>query len=114
MSYIYLDASSFNNEVEFCRVTSEKALQQLENLFLKNRISYFIKEEDGSFFSRLFGRSGGRSRCIVRINSKDVEQATELAAQVEGIELLGAQPKRNDWCPKDKLKKEEEKARQNA
>ena len=43
-----------SREVDFCRAYSMEAKEQLEKLFLKNRISYFIEWQDRSLFSRLF------------------------------------------------------------
>lgn len=45
-----LSNGMINGEVAFCKVYSTDAKSQLEKLFLKNRISYFIEWQDRSFF----------------------------------------------------------------
>ena len=43
-----------HNEVEFCTITDLNVKKQLERLFLDERISYYEKWDDVSFFKRVF------------------------------------------------------------
>ena len=42
-----------HNEVEFCTITDLNVKKQLERLFLDERISYYEKWDDVSFFKRV-------------------------------------------------------------
>ena len=65
-----------HNEVEFCTITDLNVKKQLERLFLDERISYYEKWDDASFFSRLFGKS--ESKCTICINRMQIEKAEEI------------------------------------
>ena len=49
-----------HNEVEFCTITDLNVKKQLERLFLDERISYYEKWDDVSFFKRVF--AGGKNQ----------------------------------------------------
>lgn len=49
-----------HNEVEFCTITDLNVKKQLERLFLDERISYYEKWDDVSFFKRVF--AGGENQ----------------------------------------------------
>ena len=78
-----------SREVDFCRAYSMEAKEQLEKLFLKNRISYFIEWQDRSLFSRLFGKNDNKGKNIftIRINEADIEKATELVNGIDSVKI---------------------------
>ena len=78
-----------SREVDFCRAYSMEAKEQLEKLFLKNRISYFIEWQDRSLFSRLFGKNDTKGKNIftIRINEADIEKATELVNGIDSVKI---------------------------
>ena len=49
--------SYYHNEIELVRVDSAELKNKIEKAFLRNRISYFIRWDRGSFFQRVFGRA---------------------------------------------------------
>lgn len=65
-----------HNEIEFCTVWDNDVKMTIERAFLQNRISYYEKWDDASFFSRLFGKS--ESRCTICINRMQIEKAEEI------------------------------------
>ena len=89
MSSILQADHVFNNEIEFCRVTSKESKKQLEDLFLAHRISYYVDWQDKSLLQRIFGMGKERLLCTIRINKADLEQARELAETVEGVRFKG-------------------------
>lgn len=100
MSSIIRENTYFDNEVDFCRVTGDENRERLENLFLKNRISYFIRWEEKSFLGKIFA-SRKPNVVIFRINSRDVALANEVVQNAEGVEVIC--PKlHEDWSPKAK------------
>ena len=77
-----------SREVDFCRVYSMEAKEQLEKLFLRNRISYFIEWQDRSLFSRIFGKNEkGKNIFTIRINEADIEKATELVNGIDSVKI---------------------------
>ena len=102
MSSILREDQYFDNECEFCTVIGADAMNQLERVFLRNGISYFIKEKKRSIFQKLFRTDPLEMEFIVRINNKDVALATELAGEIAGIHVTGSVPAQ-DWSPKQKL-----------
>lgn len=103
MSSILREDQYFDNEADFCKVESESVRSELEKIFLKNRISYFIKEQEQGFLDRLFGSRQKRSY-IVRINNRDIAQAIRLVRDLQGIEIIGKEPE-PDWSPNAKLQR---------
>ena len=95
----------FNSEADFCRVYSEEVRRELENLLLRNRVSYFIVEQNTSILSRLFGF---RKRCwLFRINRNDLEYAIRLTGDMRGVEVI-AQPPARDWVPAEAKRRREQ------
>lgn len=84
-----LQNGMISGEVAFCKVYSAEAKNQLEKLFLKNRISYFIEWQERSFVSRLLKREDRSEKnvFIIRINEADVEKATKLIAGMESVKI---------------------------
>ena len=51
MAGINTDSQSFNNEVPFCNIYSQREKKELERLFLKQRISYYVDWQKQSIVS---------------------------------------------------------------
>ena len=80
---------------------------EVEGILLWNHISYCIREENTSLFSRIFGMK--QRSLIIRINSNDMEYAFDLVEGIRGVELVGELPE-EDWVPvRAKQRREEEK-----
>ncbi|SDZ76802.1 hypothetical protein SAMN02745687_00347 [Lachnospiraceae bacterium NK3A20] len=109
MSSILLENQYFDNECDFCKVYSEENLLKIENIFLKNRISYFIKPEDDSLLARLFGSVMNRQRMVIRINNRDIERAVRLVDGIHGVDVIAAMPQ-SDWCPREHLARRRKEA----
>ncbi len=110
MTSILREDQFFDNECDFAKVYTRETLKIMERILLKNRISYFIREEDTSIFAKLFASSANRYRCVIRINKRDIEDAMEAVRGVRGIDIVCREPV-HDWCPKEKLRRlEAEKA----
>lgn len=86
-----------HNEVEFCTISDSNAKKQLERLFLDERISYYEKWEDVSFFKRIFSGQD-KSRCTLCINEMQKDKADELLEEhpeiKAGIELINRKVER--------------------
>ena len=78
-----------NNEIPFCKVDQLKQKEEIERLLLKNRISYYIKWEEQTFFKRLFD-SEFKEKTIftICIHETAVEKAKELVADMQDVKLL--------------------------
>lgn len=87
MSTILQDDQFFNNEVDFCRLYSYEAKKYLEDIFLKNRVSYFEEWQSKSFLQKLFkqGYSKKKPLCTIRINLADVERAYKYTQGIAEI-----------------------------
>lgn len=109
VSSILLEDQYFDSEVNFCRVYATDILQYLERILLRGGISYFVKEENSSFLSKLF--SMHRSGFIVRINCRDMEKAMYLTENLRGIEILGRIPEA-EWTPRRERLWREERERE--
>ena len=72
-----------SREVDFCRAYSMEAKEQLEKLFLKNRISYFIEWQDRSLFSRIFGKNEkGKNIFTIRIMKPTLKRQPSLSMEL--------------------------------
>ena len=111
MTSILREDQYFDTETDFCVVTGAAAMNQLEQLLLRNRISYFIKVQERSIFQKIFGRRSREEVFVVRINNRDVAAAAELAAEVPNVRIIGKVPEQ-DWSPKEKLRRLREEGRQ--
>lgn len=102
MSDIDFDRRMLSNECDFCKVYSEANLHRVERVFLKNRVSYFIRQEDFSLFAFLF--SNNKMSCVFRINRRDIPLATYLVSDIRGIDIL-ERDVHEDWSPKAQLER---------
>ncbi|WP_130837612.1 hypothetical protein [Lachnoclostridium sp. Marseille-P6806] len=102
MSSIIRENQFFDNEMDFCRVRNGEAKQRVENLFLKNGISYFVKWEERPFLDRLFRRDGEET-VILRINTRDYAKALGLVEHLDSVKILSGEPA-HDWSPKEELR----------
>ena len=67
----------YHNEIELVRVDSTELKNKIEKAFLRNRISYFIRWDNGSFLQRVFGKKNPE-QCKICINDWDKEVALEI------------------------------------
>jgi len=104
MTSILREDQYFDNEVEFCIVHGAGAMNELERVLLKNRISYFIRQQEKSILQKIFKRGKVEDIFVVRINGRDVENAIELAQDIPGVEITGEIPEQ-DWSPRAKLER---------
>ena len=79
MSY---NESYYHNEIELVRVDSAELKNKIEKAFLRNRISYFIRWDKGSFFQRMFGKKN-KEQCKICINDWDKEKALDILKDFE-------------------------------
>lgn len=86
-----------HNEVEFCRVKNPDIKKKLESLFQNNRISYYEKWEDDTFFKRLL-HSDDINICTFCINEMQREKALELLEEhgdlLNGVQLVSGKVKK--------------------
>ena len=82
-----MDNQVFDNEIAFCKVFTLDAKQQLERVFLRHRISYFVEWQDKSFFQKIFTPKGNRISCTIRINKADFRQARELVRGIKNVKV---------------------------
>lgn len=87
MSSVLMNDQVFDNEIAFCKVFTLDAKQELERVFLRHRISYFVEWQDKSFFQRLFTPKGNRISCTIRINRADFKQARELVKGIKNVRV---------------------------
>ena len=87
MSSLVIDPHSFDNEIAFCKVDNMKAKQELERIFLRHRISYFVEWGKESFFQKLFSSKDGKISCTIRINRADFNTARELVRGISGVRI---------------------------
>ena len=74
----------YHNEIELIKVNNVELKNKIEKLFLRNRISYFIRWEKPSFWDRMFGK-GNTDKCKICINDWDKEIALELLEELESV-----------------------------
>lgn len=69
-------ASKVNNEIELCEIRASMGKKEIERALLKNRISYFIRWQKPSIFSRR------KDICTICVNENSVEEAEEIVQSV--------------------------------
>lgn len=89
MASLIFSDQVFNREILFCKVYSMEGKEKLEQIFLKNRISYFIEWQEKSLIRRMFGSENSREKNVftIRINEADTERARELVSGIETVKL---------------------------
>ena len=83
-----LTSVKVNNEVAFCKVSNLKQKEEVERLLLKNRISYFVKWQEQSFFKRMFSSEKEKMIFIICIHNTAIERAKELVAEMQDVKVL--------------------------
>ncbi len=73
-----------NNEMDFCSVTDIDVKATLEKAFMKARVSYFLRWEKPSFFSKIFGSA--KPNIVFCINSAQLETAEEVVKSLGEME----------------------------
>lgn len=77
-----------DNQVAFCRVTSQKQKEEIERRLLQSRISYFARQEERSFWGKLFSGKGSEAAFIICIHTTVVDEARELLKDMQDIKIL--------------------------
>lgn len=91
MSALNLNALFFNHEVSFCKVYDVESKDQLEKLFVSNRISFFVEWPEQSFLERFLGSLGSRREVFtIHINEADTNLARDLAEGIESVQIASA------------------------
>ena len=99
--------SPFNNEIKFCKVYTQKAKQELERVFLRHRISYFVEWGQETIWQKIFPSRDGHIHCTICINKADFAEARELAHGIRDVRVRNMAGMMDHDAVKDlKLKKE--------
>ena len=70
-----------NNEIQFCEVRDLETKGAVEKALLANRVSYYIRWDDGGFFR------ARKKKCVFHVNSAQKETAM-LALEGIGGEIM--------------------------
>lgn len=91
MAALNFNALFFNHEISFCKVYNAESKDQLEKLFVSNRISFFVEWQEKSFWERFLG-SAGRPKQVftIHINEADTTLARDLAEGIESVQIASA------------------------
>ena len=76
------DKAYYHNEIELVKVNSTELKNKIEKVFLRNRISYFIRWDKLSFWQRLTGKRNSE-QCKICINDWDREVALAVLDELE-------------------------------
>ena len=74
--------SYYHNEIELIRVNNTELKNKIEKIFLRNRISYYIRWDKPSFWQKLVGKDTSK-QCRICINEWDKDIAMELLKKLE-------------------------------
>ena len=74
--------SYYHNEIELIKVNNVELKNKIEKIFLRNRISYFIRWDKPTFWQKIFGKVN-ENQCRICINEWDREIALELLKEIE-------------------------------
>ncbi|MBQ9437832.1 MAG: hypothetical protein IJU50_05820 [Lachnospiraceae bacterium] len=66
-----------NNEIQFCEVRDLETKGAVEKSLLANRVSYYIRWEDGGFFRTK------KKRCVFHVNSAQKETAIQAIETIQ-------------------------------
>lgn len=81
----------FNHEISFCKVYGMEGKEKLEKLFLKNGISFYIKDQADKPWERLRrGNPSEKSVFTVHINEADESRARDLIVGLEFAQAIGS------------------------
>ena len=72
----------YHNEIELVKVNSTELKNKIEKLFLRNRISYFIRWNKTTLWQKLAGKKNNE-QCKICINDWDRELALEILKGLE-------------------------------
>jgi len=83
------ETHNYDNEIAFCAVYSQKDKKEIEKIFLKHRISYYIDWQKSSIFQKIFGgkNASDKINCLIRINRSDVEKAFLLVKDMKNVKF---------------------------
>lgn len=91
MAALNLNALFFNHEISFCKVYNAESKDQLEKLFVSNRISFFVEWQEKRFWERFFGNAGSQKQVFtIHINEADTTLARDLAQGIESVQIASA------------------------
>lgn len=91
MSALNLNALFFNHEISFCKVYDAESKDQLEKLFVSNRISFFVEWPEQKLWDRLLRSLGSRQEVFtIHINEADTTLARDLAEGIESVQIASA------------------------
>lgn len=62
-----------DNEYDFCAVTDQDVKRSLEKLFMKSRVSFFLRWDKPGILARIF--AGAKEKIVFCINVADLERA---------------------------------------
>lgn len=72
----------YHNEIELIRTDDSGLKNKIEKVFLRNRISYFIRWSKPSLWKRMLGKKE-KQQCRICINEWDKEKALELIGEFD-------------------------------
>lgn len=91
MAALNLNAVFFNHEISFCKVYNVESKDQLEKLFVSNRISFFIEWPEQSFLERFLGSLRNKKEVFtIHINEADTTLARDLAEGIESVQIAAS------------------------
>ncbi len=91
MAALNLNALFFNHEISFCKVYNAESKDQLEKLFVSNRISFFVEWPEQSLWERFLGGMGNQKEVFtIHINEADSTLARNLAEGIESVQIASA------------------------
>lgn len=91
MAALNLNALFFNHEISFCKVYNMESKDQLEKLFVSNRISFFVEWQEQRLWERFFGNAGGKKNVFtIHINEADSGLARDLVEGMDSVQIASA------------------------
>lgn len=91
MAALNLNALFFNHEISFCKVYNVESKDQLEKLFVSNRISFFVEWQQQRLWERFLGSAGsGKNVFTIHINEADSGLARDLVEGIESVQIASA------------------------
>lgn len=89
MALMVYQSGFYHREIAFCRVYGSKSKSAVENVLLKNGISYFIQMQKESILHRTFSgkKHVDKTMFIFRIHESDVEKANDLLKEFDQTQI---------------------------